>query len=161
MKIETVKTNELTLDPNNARVHSEKSVEAIANSLAMYGLRKPVVIDSDNRVVAGNGTLEAARKLNWETIAAVRLPKDWSEEMIKAFAIADNRTAELSEWNKEILAEQLIDLEEEDFDIYWLGFEMEVEREEKILEEFPSFDNDTETSYCCPKCSYEWNGSPR
>ena len=161
MKIETVKTKELTLDPNNARVHSEKSIEAVANSLAMYGLRKPIVVDSENRVVAGNGTLQAARKLNWETIEAVRLPKDWSEEMITAFAIADNRTAELSEWNKEVLAEQLLNLEEEEFDVYWLGFETEVEKEEKILEEFPSFDDDTETSYRCPKCEYEWNGSPR
>jgi len=161
MKIETVKTKELTLDPNNARVHSEKSIEAVAESLRVFGLQKPIVVDSENRVVAGNGTLQAALSLGWESISVVRVPKDWSEEMITAFAIADNRTAELSEWNKEILAEQLLDLEEEEFALEWLGFEPEVEREEKVLEEFPSFDDDTETSYRCPKCEYEWNGSPR
>lgn len=161
MKLETLKTKELTLDPNNARVHSEKSIDAISKSLLAFGLQKPIVIDSDNRVVAGNGTLQAALKLGWETIETVRLPEDWTLSMIEAFAIADNRTAELSEWNKEVLAEQLLDLEEEDFPIDWLGFETEVEKEEKILEEFPSFDDDTETSYRCPKCEYEWNGAPR
>ena len=93
MKIETLKIAELTLDPNNARIHSDKSIEAVADSLRVFGLQKPIVIDSKNTVVAGNGTLQAALSLGWDSIQAVRIPEDWSNEMVTAFAIADNRTA--------------------------------------------------------------------
>lgn len=99
--------------------------------------------------------------LGWITLSAVRVPDEWSEEMITAFAIADNRTGELSGWNKDILAEQLLDLNEEELNLEWLGFKEEAAREEKPLEEFPEFNDDTATSYRCPKCEYEWNGSPR
>lgn len=161
MKIEEVKLENLTLDPENARSHSKKSVEAIAKSLELFGQQKPIVVDSENRVVAGNGTLEAAGLLDWAKIKVVRVPEHWTSEKIRAFALADNRTAELSDWNKSVLAEQLLELEEEEFPIEWLGFDSELKVEEKELEEFPSFDDDNETKYQCPKCSYEWNGAPR
>lgn len=161
MNIEKVKTGDLKLDSENARYHSDKSVKAIRKSLELFGQRKPIVITSDNRVVAGNGTLKAALLLKWPTVEAVRVPDDWSAEKIKAFALADNRTAELSEWDKTILAEQLLDLEEEAFNLEWLDFGRDVLKEQRIIDEFPSFDDDTETLYQCPKCHYEWNGSPR
>ena len=158
MKIETLKTGALTLDPNNARKHSGESIEAVADSLRLFGLQKPIVVDSENRVIAGNGTLRAALSLGWESIQAVRVPADWSPEMITAFAIADNRTAELSEWNKEVLAEQVLNLEEEDFVLDWLSVEPAVYKPEKVLEEFPAFGEESATSHRCPKCDYEWNG---
>jgi len=161
MEILPVLVKDLTLDSENARYHSEKSVRALTKSLELFGQRKPVVITSDNRVVAGNGTVRAALKLSWETVDAVRVPDDWGPEKVKAFAIADNRTAELSEWDNTILREQLLQLEEEAFNIEWLEFDKSLLREEKLLEEFPSFSDDTETLYQCPKCRYEWNGAPR
>lgn len=161
MDIERVETKNLKLDSENARYHSDKSVKAIAKSLELFGQRKPIVVTSDNRVVAGNGTLKAALLLKWPTIEAVRTPADWSSEKVKAFAISDNRTAELSEWDKTILSEQLLELREEDFNLEWLEFSKDILKEEKLLDEFPSFDDDTETLYQCPKCHYEWNGSPR
>lgn len=161
MNIEKVKTGDLRFDSENARYHSDKSVKAIAKSLELFGQRKPIVITSDNRVAAGNGTLKAALLLKWPTVEAVRVPADWSPEKIKAFALADNRTAELSEWDKTVLAEQLLDLEEEAFNLEWLDFGRDVLKEQRLIDEFPSFDDDSETAYKCPKCHYEWNGSPR
>ena len=161
MKIETLKTAQLTLDPNNARKHSDKSIEAVADSLRVFGLQKPIVIDSKNMVVAGNGTLQAALMLGWDSIQAVRIPDDWSPEMVTAFAIADNRTAELSEWDKQVLSEQVLTLEEEDFALEWLGVTPEIYKEEKVLDEFPSFGEDSETSHKCPRCDYEWNGATK
>ena len=161
MDIELVETSGLRLDSENARYHSDKSVKAIAKSLELFGQRKPIVISSDNRVVAGNGTLKAALLLGWDSISAVRVPADWSSEKVKAFAISDNRTAEFSEWDKTVLSEQLLELREEDFNLEWLEFDKDIMKEDKVLEEFPSFDDDTETLYQCPKCHYEWNGSPR
>lgn len=161
MKIESLQIESLTLDPNNARSHDDKNLRAIKGSLKEFGQRKPIVITSDNVVIAGNGTLQAALDLGWKKIAVVRIPEDWDEDKAKAFALADNRTSELADWNSIKLAEQLLELEEIDFDIEAIGFEKVIEQQEKELDEFPSFDDDTDTAYKCPKCHYEWNGAPR
>jgi ParB-like chromosome segregation protein Spo0J len=161
MEIEHLSVSSLKLDPNNARTHDNANLEAIAGSLAKFGQRKPIVVTHDDTVVAGNGTLTAALSLGWKEISAVRIPKDWDEAQIKAFALADNRTAELADWNSILLAEQLVELETLDFDISAIGFEQVEEKPQKELEEFPTFSDETETAYKCPKCSYEWNGAPR
>ena len=105
MQIEEMPIDELINDPNNARKHGERNMEAIINSLDAFGQQKPIVIDQQNKVVAGNGTLQAAKALGWIKIKAVRT--DLKDEKQTAFAIADNRTAELAEWDAEILAKQL------------------------------------------------------
>ena len=59
---------DLSFDPRNARTHSQKNIDAICASLTKFGQRKPIVITADNFVLAGNGTLEAAKSLKWEHI---------------------------------------------------------------------------------------------
>jgi ParB-like chromosome segregation protein Spo0J len=120
MKTETINLTALTLDPANVRSHSARSIEAIAESLNSFGQRKPVVVTPDNVVVTGNGTVQAAIKLGWKEITAVRIPADWSAEKIRAFAIADNRTSELSDWDSFQLLEQLSGLAE--IEIETVGF---------------------------------------
>jgi len=123
LKIEAVPSNDLLLDPRNARKHSAENLAAISESLKAFGQRKPIVVTSENVVVAGNGTLEAARSLGMQKVDVVRVPKDWSDDQIKAFALADNRTAELAEWNHVELSEQLSDLQVADWSVESLGFE--------------------------------------
>jgi len=123
LRIEQVSTQWLDFDDQNARKHSEENISAIAESLRRFGQRKPIVVTHDNRVIAGNGTLEAARFLGWSDIAVVRAPEDWSDDQVKAFALADNRSAELAEWNPEVLSAQLLELDEAGFDIEALGFD--------------------------------------
>ena len=161
MKLELIAVADLTPDPNNARTHNDANLKAIEASLKEFGQRKPIVIDAQGVVVAGNGTLSAAISLGWKEIQAVRVPSDWTADRIKAFALADNRTAELAEWNSIKLAEQLLDLEAVAFDIETLGFDAKTAEPEKELDEFPSFSDETDTHYRCPKCSYEWNGAAR
>lgn len=122
MKIETLQISELTFDPSNARTHDQKNIDAIAGSLEQFGQRKPVVVTADNVIVAGNGTVQAATSLGWSKIACVRVPSDWSPEQTKAFALADNRTAELADWNHVELSEQLTELKLADWDIESIGF---------------------------------------
>lgn len=99
----------LNPDPDNARKHSQRSLQAIVASLRQFGQRKPIVVRKDGMVViAGNGTLEAAKMLEWTHLAAVVV--DVSENDAKAFAIADNRTAELSEWEEGVLKATLVSL---------------------------------------------------
>lgn len=115
---------DLTLDPRNARTHSQKNLDAIAASLTKFGQRKPIVITEDGVVLAGNGTLEAAKSLGWDHIDVSVTPADWDLDTARAYALADNRTAELAEWDESILAQQLLELHDADFDIEALGFEM-------------------------------------
>lgn len=125
MNIERLAIDKLNLDPNNARKHDNANLEAIAGSLTQFGQRKPIVISQDNIVVAGNGTLTAAKSLGWTAIDAVRVPADWDADRIKAFALADNRTAELAAWDQQVMASQLLELQEAGFDIEEFGFELQ------------------------------------
>jgi len=100
-----VEIDSLTLDPANARRHTPRNLQAIGDSLAEFGQAVPVVIDPDGRVIVGNGTVTAARKLGWRQIAAVRT--DLKGRQAAALAIAMNRSAELAEWDESALAAQL------------------------------------------------------
>lgn len=111
----------LILDPSNARKHSPKNLEAIKGSLAKFGQQKPIVVGKDNIVIAGNGTLEAARALGMSEIKVVRTDLQGFEAT--AYAIADNRTGELAEWDAKVLKETLGELKKVDFDIAKIGFD--------------------------------------
>jgi DNA modification methylase len=123
MNIETLRILELTPDPNNARQHDDKNLKAIMGSLKEFGQRKPIVITEAGTIVAGNGTVEAAKRLGWTDIEVVKVPNDWTDAQVKAFAIADNRTAELANWNQEVLTSQLLELEAEGWELAEFGFE--------------------------------------
>jgi site-specific DNA-methyltransferase (adenine-specific) len=124
VKIETLQIKDLTPDPENARQHDDKNLKAIQGSLKAFGQRKPIVITEDGVIVAGNGTVEAAKRLGWTEIEAVRVPGDWTPEQTKAFALADNKTAELAKWDVKVLNAQLLEFVEAEFDIEALGFEL-------------------------------------
>lgn len=120
MKLESISIDDLIFDPNNARKHSAKNVDAIKGSLTKFGQQKPIVVDAKNIIIAGNGTVAAAKELGWKSIQAVRSTLDGF--MQSAFAIADNRTAELAEWDFDVLKESLAALDLEDFDLSDIGF---------------------------------------
>lgn len=95
----------LTPDPLNARVHNEKNWQAIMESLALFGQMKPITVRKENMtVMAGNGTVEAAKRLGWTKLACSVIPMTDAEAA--GFGVADNRTAELATWDFEVL-EQL------------------------------------------------------
>lgn len=124
LKVVSVAISSLKLDGRNARAHSDKNIIAIKKSLEKFGQRKPIVIDKNKTVIAGNGTLTAAQGLGWETISVVEVPEDWDADTIKAYALADNRTAELAEWHEDVLAEILLELDESGWDLGDIGFEL-------------------------------------
>ena len=123
MKLETISIDELKLDPNNARTHDNENLEAIAGSLTQFGQRKPIVVTGANIVIAGNGTLEAAKQLGWSEIVVAYTPHNWSYEDARAYALADNRTAELAEWDNDKLAMQLIELDAVGYELDDVGFQ--------------------------------------
>ena len=112
MEIELIEVADLHLDPANVRRHDGKNLDAIAASLARFGQQKPIVVSPAGVVLAGNGTLNAAKRLGWSSIRAVTTSLENAEAT--AYAIADNRTAELAEWDDDALAQQLSALQIED-----------------------------------------------
>jgi hypothetical protein len=93
----------LVLDPLNTRLHPERNLEAIKASLIAYGQVKPIVVRKQNNVVvAGNGTLRAAKSLGWDQIAAVFV--EMTDVEAAGYGLADNRTAELAKWDFEVIS---------------------------------------------------------
>lgn len=105
LKIQYRKVEDLANDPNNVRQHNERNIAAIVSSLRRFGQRKPIVVNPEGIVIAGNGLLEAARRLKWEKVAVVATDLVGAEATL--FGIADNRTAELSNWDYDGLDETL------------------------------------------------------
>lgn len=123
MRVEKVDISILRPDPENVRRHGKRNLDGIKFSLETYGQTKPVVALEDGMVIAGSGTLKAALDLGW-----TELWVSWFEnpDQAKAYAIADNRTAELAEWDAQALAQAL---ELEGIDKVALGFtDKEVEK---------------------------------
>ena len=120
MKLTTTKITELSLDPSNVRKHGRKNLDAIKASLRKFGQQKPIVVDAKGIVIAGNGTLTAAQELGWTEIDIIRTQLEGVEATM--FAIADNRTAELAEW-EDHLGDVLKSLANAGEDLGGLGYD--------------------------------------
>lgn len=142
LKIEYLKVTDLKPYEKNARKHQKKDVENIARSIEKYGMNDAIGIwGKDNIIVEGHGRLLACKKLGIETVPVVRLDH-LTDEQRREYAIAHNATAELSEWDFDILPDELADLDLSDFDF---DFDIEDEEETKIVEdEAPEVDEDAE-----------------
>jgi DNA modification methylase len=106
-----VPCSSLNFDSDNARLHSDKNIDAIMKSLAEFGQDQPLVVQKQGMIVRkGNGRLQAARRLGWEWIAAFVV--DENDVRAVARAIADNRSGELATWDEEKLAQMLRSIRE-------------------------------------------------
>ena len=115
IRIEYMATDRLIPYVNNPR-KNDKAVDVVAGSIQEFGFKNPIIVDKDNVIVAGHTRLLAARKLELEEVPVIRV-EDLTEQQIKAFRLADNKTAEFAEWDMELLA-----LELEGLDDIFTGF---------------------------------------
>jgi len=114
----------LAPNPRNARTHSKLQIRQIAASIKAFGFTNPVLIDRQNRIVAGHGRVEAAKLLGIEQIPTILL-ENMTEDEIRVYILADNRLAEKAGWDKSILAielQHLISIDE--IDVTITGFEI-------------------------------------
>lgn len=118
--IEQLPIDELKLDPRNPRHHSDLQIGQIARSIETFGFNVPVLIDSENKVLAGHGRVLAARKLGRPSLPVIRLTH-LTPEQARAFSIADNRLTETSTWDDRLLGEIFRDLAtlDLDFSLEW------------------------------------------
>jgi len=163
LNTELVPIADLAPDPANARKHGERNLKAIIDSLRAFGQQKPIVVDRRGVVIAGNGTLEAAKRLGWEEIAIVRTELEPTQAT--AFGIADNRTAELAEWDEEVLVSLLDSLDDETRDL--MHFDQKeldalvpkAKVEKSKSAETKEVDAESfEFDHKCPKCGFEFDG---
>lgn len=116
----------------NSRTHNEEQIAQIMASIKEFGFTNPILIGSDNVIIAGHGRLLAAQRLGLKEVPVIRLP-DLTETQRKALVIADNKIALNAGWDEEMLALEMKELEESDFNLDILGFS---EDELKELENF-------------------------
>jgi DNA modification methylase len=108
MKIERVRIGSVQPHKRNARKHDRRNLEAIAASLKQFGQRTPIVV-WQGQIIKGNGTWTAAKNLGWKFLNIVRAD-DLTSNEAEAYALADNKTSDLSEFDFHIVADIMRDL---------------------------------------------------
>ena len=121
MKIENADINTIKPYENNPRKLKDSAIEKVAMSLKEYGFRQPIVVDKDRIIVVGHTRYRASKKLGFKEVP-ITIADNLTPEQINAYRIADNRTAEESEWDSELLKMEIKDLEAKDFKLDLLGF---------------------------------------
>lgn len=119
MKVKNLAIEKLVPYENNPR-NNDAAVDYVANSIKEFGFQVPIVVDKDNVIVAGHTRYKAAQKLGLTEVPVV-VAEDLTPKQIKAFRLADNKTAEKASWDFEKLTDEIADLEL-DFDLTSLGF---------------------------------------
>lgn len=121
MQIEHLSVKKLLPYARNSRTHSDDQVGQIASSIKEFGFTNPILIDAENQIIAGHGRLMAANRLQMKEVPCIRL-SHLTESQKRAYVIADNKLALNAGWDDELLALEIKDLQELDFDVSLLGF---------------------------------------
>lgn len=153
---------------NNARTHSEEQVDDIARSIEKFGFLNPILVDGEGEIIAGHGRYAAASKLGLKKVPTIDA-SHLSEEQVRLYRIADNRIAEKSEWNKDLLKlefEQILELGTET-DLSITGWDFPKLQEllatpDQVVDEatatewkeMPSFDHKDESAFFAVKVSF-------
>lgn len=142
LSVEYKNTSDLIPYVNNSRTHSDEQVTQVASSIKEFGFTNPLLIDEQGGIIAGHGRLMAANKLGLDTVPTITLV-GLSEAQRKAYVIADNKLAENSEFDLDMLALEIDRLKELDFDIDLLGFDADELAELQLdVEVLPDGDED-------------------
>lgn len=118
------KTAELIPYINNSRTHSDEQIMQVAASIKEFGFTNPVLIDEGGGIIAGHGRLQAANRLGMDEVPTITL-SGLSDNQRKAYIIADNKLALNSGWNDKLLALELQELQDNEFDLSLIGFDVD------------------------------------
>lgn len=116
IKIIYKSTDKIVPYKNNPRLNDE-AVEPVANSIKQFGFKVPIIVDSNNIVVAGHTRLKAAKQLGMDKVPCI-IASDLTEEQIRAFRLVDNKVSELADWDYEKLEEELANINSIDMNIF-------------------------------------------
>lgn len=146
LKIEYLPVGALRPYERNARKHRKEDVQGIVNSIQQFGFDDPIGIwGPDNLIVEGHGRLLAAKQLGMETVPCIRLDH-LNDEQRRAYALAHNKTAENSEWDFDILPDELESIVY--IDMSQFGFDINLDEEQEIVEdEAPEIPEEPKSKY--------------
>ena len=152
MDIKEISISQLHEYENNPQ-NNDGAVDALAASIEEFGFKVPIIIDSENIIVAGHTRLKAAKKLGLDTVPCI-VADDLTPEQIKAFRLADNKTGELAGWDFAKLEEELSGISEQ-FDMTAFGFAAEDDIDiDGLFEETEEKEKEPKQIQC-PHCG-EW-----
>lgn len=152
LQISQVPTADIIPYARNAKTHDDRQVAQIAASIKEFGFNNPILIRDSNVVIAGHGRLLAAQLLGLSTVPVIRLGH-LTETQAKALTLADNRIAENSGWDVEMLRLELGELSDALPDLDPLGFDHDEVEELLLASDIPSLDLDTPDEYTPPEVS--------
>lgn len=124
MEVKSLKLNEINPYENNARFNDE-AVEYVTNSIREFGFQQPIVVDKDMVIIAGHTRYKAAKKLGLKTVPVV-VADELSDDKVKAYRLADNKTGEMAQWDFDKLFQELDDIDlNTEIDMSEFGFELD------------------------------------
>ena len=138
MKVQNVSIQDVKPYPNNPR-DNDGGVDAVANSIKEFGWQQPIVVDKDNVIIVGHTRYKAAKKLGMKQIPVVVADK-LTDEQVKAYRLADNKTGELTNWDDDLLNDELGDIL--DIDMSDFGFDLELGNDEDEQAQEDDFDEE-------------------
>ena len=166
LKVQMRELSTLHQYEKNARVHSSDQVEELVRSIEQFGIRNPLTIKDNGEIITGHGRFMAATKLGLKVVPTISVGNDFTEEEIKLYRIADNRLAEKSTWNMDLLKlefDEILQLESIDLSLsgweppqiqHLLAEVKEVVEGDATASEWsgmPSFDHKDESAFCTIK----------
>lgn len=131
MQVQSMKIDEVKPYPNNPR-NNDDGVEAVANSIKEFGWQQPIVVDKDNVIIVGHTRYKAAKKLGMDKVPVV-VASNLSDEQVRAYRLADNKTGELTDWDMSLLDDELGDIA--DIDMSDFGFDLDLDDDEVEVQE--------------------------
>lgn len=146
---------------NNARTHSDDQVAQVAASITQWGWTMPILSQPDGTIIAGHCRVLAAKSLEMKTVPVI-VAEGWTEAQTRAYVLADNKLAENSGWDENLLSVEVTDLSLQKFDMALLGFAPEALNDLIGSPNFPpsSVDDqrrlDQKSPITCPNCQHEF-----
>lgn len=157
LKIEYVNIDEIKPYENNAKLHPAEQVEQIKSSIKEFGFNDPIAIDENNVIIEGHGRYIACKELGINEIPIIRLD-DLDEEHKRAYMLVHNKLTMNSEFDIDILNNELDDIL--NIDMSDFGFDLDFEDENNVsdnkeinIDEY----NDNNFDIECPKCGFHFN----
>lgn len=126
------KLSELHLNDRNPRIN-DNAVDVVAKSIEKYGFKNPLIVDTNGKIWCGNTRYKASKKLGLKEVPCI-IADDLTEEQIREYALLDNKTNELADWDFELLGQELEELDLDDFELDW-GLPELVEEEKQVEED--------------------------
>ena len=121
------KVSELKLNEKNPR-KNDIAVDSVAKSIEKYGFKNPLIVDESGKVWCGNTRLKASKKLGLKEVPCI-VVNDLTEKQMREYALLDNKTNEIAEWDFDLLSDELADLDLSEFELDWGIEELEAEKE--------------------------------